>query len=95
MVVESFVTITGMEKPPVPVTLPLDKTEPEQLEVPYTRTKALASAVPTSVGKLLLDGEVGVTDVNTGALGAVLSSTYDTNVVEHADTLPVASVACA
>jgi hypothetical protein len=40
-------------------------------------------------------GDAGEVDVNVGAAGGVESSTYETEVVEHADSLPAASVAVA
>ena len=40
-------------------------------------------------------GDAGDVDVNVGASGGVESSVYETEVVEHADSFPAASVAVA
>jgi hypothetical protein len=52
-------------------------------------------ALPITFGELSFAGDPGEVDVNVGAAGGVESSTYETEVLEHADSFPAASVAVA
>ena len=58
-------------------------------------TVAPPAALPITFGWLAFAGDAGDVDDNVGAAGGVESSTYETEVVEQADSFPAASVAVA
>jgi hypothetical protein len=57
------------------VAAPVPNTLLVQVELVYRRTVEFASAVPENAGELLLAGPAGVTAVQPGAAGGVLSCT--------------------
>ena len=66
VVVELSATDAVMLKFPVPFAVPVARTELVQVLFVYKRTVLPASAIPLKTGEVLLAGEVGDTEVNTG-----------------------------
>src|SRR5258705_1724439 len=95
VVVVSEAALTAMRNCPVGPATPLAIAVPWQPAPANAATVAPGSAVPVSAGSSRVEGERGSVPSALGTGGAVLSSTYATEVVEHAEVLPAPSRAVA
>jgi hypothetical protein len=95
VVVELLETETARPGEANAAAVPVAATALVQVAFVYSLTVEPASASPMIFGALLLAGETGLVAVKVGAAGAIESSTYVTELVEHPDVFPAASVAVA
>jgi hypothetical protein len=83
--------VSGTENAPLPLDVAVPATAVEQVGFVNNRTVALASAIPVMLGLFEPAGDAGVLARPVGAPGVMLSWMYVIE-LEHAETLPAASV---